>query len=85
MMRSTSRSPKSPTPLLVRVAAALLVLAGTASAYIDPGTGSYILQVAIAFLVGLAFSVKVFWKRIVTFLRRTTRGEKKNGGPSDAP
>jgi hypothetical protein len=55
------------------------LLAGNAAAYIDPGTGSYVLQIAIAFLVGLAFSIKVFWKRIVAFLRRTFAA-KKGGG-----
>jgi len=46
-------------------------LAGSAAGYIDPGTGSYVLQIAIAFLVGLAFSVKVFWKKISIFLKKT--------------
>jgi len=47
------------------------LLAGSAAGYIDPGTGSYVLQIAIAFLVGLAFSVKVFWKKISVFLKKT--------------
>ena len=47
------------------------ILAGSAAGYIDPGTGSYVLQIAIAFLVGLAFSVKVFWKKISVFLKKT--------------
>jgi len=54
-------------------------LAGSASAYIDPGTGSYVLQIAIAFLVGLAFSIKVFWKKIVAFLRRAFAAKKGDG------
>lgn len=58
------------------------LLAGSAAAYIDPGTGSYVLQIAIAFLVGLAFSIKVFWKRIVAFFRRTIAAKK--GGGKDA-
>jgi membrane glycosyltransferase len=59
------------------------VLAGNAAAYIDPGTGSYVLQVAIAVLFGLAFSIKVFWKKITAFLRRTFAA-KKGGGPDAA-
>lgn len=55
-------------------------LATSAAGYIDPGTGSYVLQIAIAFLVGLAFSVKVFWKKISAFLRKTFPG-KKGAGP----
>jgi hypothetical protein len=56
-----------------------ILLAGSAAGYIDPGTGSYVLQVAIAFAIGLAFSIKVFWKKIVAFLRKTF-GAKKSGG-----
>jgi hypothetical protein len=56
-----------------------VLLAKTAFGYIDPGTGSYVLQVAIAFLVGLAFSVKIFWKKISAFLRKTFSGRKRNG------
>ena len=38
-----------------------------AYAYIDPGTGSYILQMAIAGIVGSLFAVKVFWNKIKLF------------------
>jgi dolichol kinase len=40
------------------------------SAYIDPGTGSYILQVLIAAFVAVSFTTKVFWKRIKKFFSR---------------
>lgn len=39
-----------------------------ARAYLDPGTGSYILQMIIAGLLGAAFAVKLFWLRIRRFL-----------------
>jgi len=55
------------------------LLAKAALGYIDPGTGSYVLQVAIAFLVGIAFSVKVFWKKISAFLRKVFSGKKGIG------
>jgi len=42
-----------------------------AFAYLDPGTGSYIIQVIIALVVGAAFSIKMFWKRIVIFFKNT--------------
>ena len=46
-------------------------------AYLDPGTGSYILQLLVACLVGGAFVIKMFWSRIQTFFRRLfSRGEK---------
>jgi hypothetical protein len=55
------------------------LLAKAALGYIDPGTGSYVLQIAIAFLVGAAFSVKVFWKKISAFLRKTFSRKKGTG------
>jgi hypothetical protein len=55
------------------------LLAKAALGYIDPGTGSYVLQIAIAFLVGVAFSVKVFWKKISAFLRKAFSGKKGSG------
>lgn len=57
------------------------LLTADAYGYIDPGTGSFVLQVAIAFLVGLAFSVKLFWKRISASIRRLF--SRKNSGESD--
>jgi hypothetical protein len=47
---------------------ASLVLVREAHAYLDPGTGSYILQILIAGLFGALFMLKVFWGRIVGFL-----------------
>jgi membrane protease YdiL (CAAX protease family) len=35
--------------------------------YIDPGTGSYLLQVAIAALLGGVLAVKIFWQKIKKF------------------
>lgn len=44
-------------------------------AYLDPGSGSFILQLLIASLVGGFFIVKSYWKRILAFFR---------GQPSEA-
>lgn len=35
-----------------------------AQAYIDPGTGSYVIQVLLATLFGALFAVKIFWSKI---------------------
>ncbi len=56
-----------------------LALPRTVAGYIDPGTGSYVFQIALAFLIGLAFSIKVFWKRIAAFFRKIVSGKKGNG------
>lgn len=38
--------------------------------YLDPGSGSYLLQLLIAGLVGSAFMVRTFWSRIKAFFTR---------------
>jgi len=42
-----------------------------ASAYVDPSTGSYMLQLAMGFLFGAMFSVKALIKRLS--LKRSVR------------
>jgi len=38
----------------------------TANAYIDPGTGSFVVQGIIAVVVGAGFAIKLFWHKIIT-------------------
>ncbi len=42
----------------------LLICSGTAHAYLDPGTGSYIIQIVIATMVGMLVSIRLFWQTI---------------------
>ena len=58
--------------LVACVFAALLltIFAPPAHAYLDPGTGSYIFQLLLAGIVGLAFVVKLFWGRIKGFFAK---------------
>jgi hypothetical protein len=46
--------------------------------YLDPGSGSYIFQVIIAALVGALFLIKVYWRRIRTFMARRFGREPKD-------
>lgn len=56
------------------VFAALLLVASTqvAHAYVDPGTGSYVIQILIAALAGAAFAVKIYWKKIKALFSRSS-------------
>ncbi len=60
------------------VALALLITAisipSAAHAYVDPGTGSYFLQILIAGLLGAAFAVKLYWRKIKNFLAGSVFG-----------
>jgi len=43
---------------------------GIFQAYIDPGTGSLIIQMLLAVLVGAGFAIKIFWAKIKTFFSK---------------
>jgi hypothetical protein len=63
-------------PLELTVVALLFLSPTNAHAYLDPGTGSYFLQILVAGLLGAMFAVKVFWHRLKAaagnFFRRPT-------------
>lgn len=40
-------------------------------AYLDPGSGSFLLQLLLAGLVGVGFAIKMSWKKIKAFFNRS--------------
>jgi hypothetical protein len=52
-------------------------------AYIDPGTGSLVLQAVIGVLVGAFVAIGLFWSRIKAFVRNLFSRSKKSDGPQD--
>jgi hypothetical protein len=48
-----------------------------AHAYLDPGTGSYAVQVGLASLVGALFSVKMFWGSVKEAAAQRLSGRKR--------
>ena len=54
------------TPLALVAALVLVLLPSPALAYIDPGTGSFVIQGIIAVVVGAGLAIKMFWHRIKT-------------------
>ena len=49
---------------VLSLALAICLLPAAAYAYIDPGTGSFVIQGIIAGVVGAGVVVKMFWHRI---------------------
>jgi len=43
--------------------------------YIDPGSGSYLVQVIIAAILGVLFYFKNIWLRIKTFFTRAKKND----------
>lgn len=56
---------------LVFTACILLADGQPAQAYLDPGTGSYAAQIAIAGALGALFSMKAVLRRFVAYVRRS--------------
>ena len=52
-------------------------------AYIDPGTGSIVLQAVIGALVGGLVAIGLFWNRIKTFVRNLFSRSKKSEEPKE--
>jgi hypothetical protein len=53
------------------------ILLELAYGYLDPGTGSYILQLLIGGLLGGLFAIGLFWRRVVAWVKRMFT--RKNG------
>ena len=51
---------------------AFFLILPVAGAYLDPGTGSLIFQVAVGAVMAVSLAVKVFWRRIVSFFKRSS-------------
>lgn len=54
--------------ILLLAAMALLTAPGTAHAYLDPASGSMILQAVIGGVAAAAVAFRVYWGRIAAFL-----------------
>lgn len=64
---------ESAPPLLALVIPALIIMLSVpmpAYAYVDPGTGSYLLQVTLAIVFAALFAIKHYFQRIKAFLTR---------------
>jgi hypothetical protein len=55
---------KEPSVFYFVAAAVLLVTTTPAHAYIDAGTGSYMLQMSMAALMTAAFTLKIYWQKV---------------------
>jgi hypothetical protein len=53
------------------------VFTKNAYAYLDLGTGSYIFQIVIAFMIGGLYAIKLFWKKVLFFMRNLFRINRK--------
>lgn len=64
--------------IFVVLAVFYLALTREAYAYLDPGTGSYIIQLIIAALLGGLFALKIFWNKVKYFFVSLFSKKKKD-------
>jgi len=67
--------------LLVVLIATLVFMPRTASAYLDPGMGSTLLQGTVASVAAILATLAIYWRAARGFIRRVTR--RKPGPESD--
>ena len=53
------------------------LLSNPAYAYLDPGTGSVILQALIAFFAGVAAFISLYWRKLKSFISNMFSKVKK--------
>lgn len=57
----------------------MLTVATTANAYVDPGSGSFLVQMLIAGVVGAAFTVKGLWGNLKNAVVSRVRRQERSG------
>ena len=58
-----------------------LLVSGDAEAYLDPGTGSLLVQGALAALAAAGYALRLYWKRIRSLIRRQTQDNNTDHSP----
>jgi hypothetical protein len=66
--------------LALALLAVVLLFPAAAHAYVDPGTGSMVLQGVIAAVLGLGLTLKLYWRKI----RKRLTGKRERDDETDA-
>lgn len=53
-----------------------MLSAKEASAYLDPGSGSYMIQILIGLFLGGFFTLKIYWRRLKAYFSKDKTGEE---------
>ncbi len=76
---------KNNSKLIISLSAPFLLMlfANQAYAYLDPGTGSMMVQALLAAVAAVSVSIGLFWRRLLLFFGRLFRREYRGGQDSD--
>lgn len=69
--------------VLLNVVLIVIGWANSALAYLDPGTGSMVLQLLLGGIAGAVVILKLYWRRFVGLFRGNTRDEAGNSSSED--
>jgi len=64
--------PKHLFAICLFVTSLLFVLPTDAHAYLDPGSGSFIIQIILAGIMGVMLMAKIYWKKIRAIFGQTS-------------
>jgi hypothetical protein len=76
---------KRHTSLGLMTVAALLIATRDAHAYLDPGTGSMLLQGLIAGIAAASVVLGGYWSKVKAFFSSAPKERKAQGRPADPP
>jgi len=79
MRRSAARRGGLNARLIVLLLIPVVGTARFAHAYVDPGSGSFLFQMLVAGMLSLAFTVRHYWSRVRSYVRRLF----SSGAPDD--
>jgi hypothetical protein len=88
-LKTQPRHPQSLELCIWLLVAALIWPTHTAHAYVDPGTGSFIVQIIIGLFFGIAYTVRRFWSTIIGWFRKgsvrdgSVRAQRDGGKKTD--
>ncbi len=78
--------PRNPICLALLPAAVLVWSAPPAHAYLDPGTGSMVLQALLGGAAGVAIAGKLYWRRFLVMIgMRSEESPAEQGKPRSDP
>jgi hypothetical protein len=69
--------------ILVSIWIAAFFTPQAAQAYLDPGTGSYIIQIVIGVVAGAIFALKIYWTKAKGFARSVVQKSAKHGNSEE--
>jgi len=69
--------------LLLSIILIVFGFENSALAYLDPGTGSMVLQLLLGGIAGAVVILKLYWRRFVGLFRGNAREESENSSSED--